>query len=295
MGHNVQLAFDSLPRAYHLLMEAVGAPLARYDLQIISSIFGDVVDNYVLQRSQAEMDIKIAEELRMMVPESEGGDTDEDPQYGLFAAAYLTAASIVKTGLKSYHFTVTDAPGRSRLSSETLIRVFGEEVFDRVHENGYQIDRNKLPSTNRVVIDLLKISHAFVIQVGDSERTRDFWQKMYGSDRIVTVSSTRYLPEIEAAVIGLTEGTLTLKNVEKFLMDEAKLSKAEAMQIKRAVAGIPIGAQANLPNFDKMPVAGDLFASKEDVWPTKRVGDTADEADEGLVAETDSKDVGMWD
>src|ERR1035437_8093712 len=153
MGDNVELAFKVLPKSYNLLKEAKGAPLGRYDLQIINSIFGDVSDDYVLCRSQAEMDDKIAEQLRLMVPEGGGGDSDEDPQYGLFGAAYLTAASIVSYGLKTYDFTVTDACGRDRLDSNTLIRVFGPEVFDKVKENGQQIKRSDLPTTKEVVKD----------------------------------------------------------------------------------------------------------------------------------------------
>ncbi|MFA6458966.1 MAG: hypothetical protein WCV79_01030 [Candidatus Paceibacterota bacterium] len=267
MGNNVQLAFEALPRSYHLLKEISNAPLGRYDLQIINSIFGDVQDSYVLCRSQAEMDEKIAEQLRLMVPQSAGGDSDEDPQYGLFGAAYLTAASIVKVGLKTYDFTVTDARGRSRLDSETLVRVFGENVFDRVKDNGYQIKKGDLPTTKDVVRDLLKIAHAFLIQVGSESQVNRFWIDIYGRDRVIVIPDVRYLPEVESAIVGLTEGTVNLQSIEDFLVKEAQISATVANTIRRAVAGIPIGAQAALPNFMKIPFKGAKFANKTDAWP----------------------------
>lgn len=267
MGDNVQLAFEVLPKSYHLLKEAANAAFWRYDLQIINGIFGDACDSYVLCRSQAEMDEKIVEQLRLMVPEGKGDDVPEDPQYGIFGGAYLTAAQIVKAGLKSYDFTVTDAPGRSRLDPDTLMRVFGNEVFDRVAENGYQIKKSDLPTTKEVVQDLIKIAHAFLIQIGNCDDVTAFWTDIYGRDRVIVIPSVKYLPEVEAVVAGLTEGVLTLQTVEKFLVTEAKISAEEAKRIKRAVVGIPIGAQAALPNFNKLPVKGDLFANKTDVWP----------------------------
>jgi hypothetical protein len=234
MGGNVQLAFDVMPKSYHLLKEAEGAPFARYDLQIINAIFGDVCDNYVLCRSQAEMDDKIVEQLRLMVPERGGGDSDEDPQYGLFGAAYLTSASIVKYGLRSYDFTVTDACGRSSLDIHTLKRVFGDNVLDIVAENGGQISKSNFPTTKEVVQDLLKIAHAFLIQIGSRNSTTSFWSGIYGPDRVVIIPSAEYLPEVEAVIAGLTEGVMTLQSIDQFLVKEAKIPKDDARRIKLA-------------------------------------------------------------
>lgn len=267
MGNNVDIAMKVLPKTYDLLAKIDGAVLGRYDVQMITAIFGDVVDDYVLCRSQAEMDERIAEQMTLMVPEGGGGDSDEDPQYGLFGAAYLTKAVINEYGLKYYDFTVTDARGRDRLSLETLKRVFGESVLEKVTENGYQVKAKDLPTTKQVVGDLLKNAHAFLLQVGSDSEVARFWKNIYGRDRVVTLSDTKLLPEVKAAIIGLTEGVLTLQTLEEFLITNAKLSKTEASEIKRAVAGIPIGAQSILPNFDKIPMEGSIFAQKGDLWP----------------------------
>jgi hypothetical protein len=123
-------------------------------------------------------------------------------------------------------------------------------------------------STKDVVDDLKKIAHAFVIQVGKDSGVSRFWADIYGRDRVVVIPTVEYLPEVEAAIIGLTEGTLTLQTLERFLTEHSEnITAAEAKSIKEVVAGIPIGAQAMLPNFGKIPMKGAVFASKTDIWP----------------------------
>lgn len=278
MGNNVSIAMKVLPQTYELLATVENAVLKRYDVQMITAIFGDVCDNYILCRSQAEMDEKIAEQMTYMVPEAGGGDTTEDPQYGLFGAAYLTDKVISKYGLKSYDFTITDAPGRDFVGLHSLKRVFGDNVLDKVKENGQEIDKDNLPSTKQIVSDLLKTTHAFLLGVGLDSWTEKDWEKIYGPERVINLPETRLLPEIKAAIIGLTEGVLTLQSLEKFLIEEAKLSKEDAAKIKRCVAGIPIGAQTLLPNFNKIPLRGAIFAKKEDLWPTTETADSSEES-----------------
>lgn len=263
MGGNVDIALEKLPDLYDLLKEKT---LARYDLQIAMGVFNDVEDSIVLCRSQFEMDEKISEQLQLMLPIRQGGDFPEDPHYGLFGAAYLTDTYISKVGLKGYDFTISDASARDRLDVRQLTRIFGDEVFEKVEENGYQIDKNNLPSTSDVAKEMLNRSHAFFLQVGDSPRTTDFWADVFGSERIVVLPSVELLPQVTAAIIGLTEGILDLQSVDGFLLEHG-VSKENARKITRSVAGIPIGAQAALSGFDSIPMKGDVFANREDLHP----------------------------
>ncbi|MEI8223869.1 MAG: hypothetical protein WCG20_01960 [bacterium] len=284
MGGNVDLAFHSLPKTYNLLARGPLAPLSRYDVQMITAIFGDVTDNYILCRSQAEMDEQIAEQMRLMVPEKQGGDGTEDPHYGLFGAAYLTHTQLQRYELKHYHFMATDADSRKKFSVSNLKRVFGEEVLDKVRENGHDINEKQLPELKQVVNDLLTRAHAFMLQIGTNSSVTNFWKEIYGNDRVIILEDTKYLPEVQAAIIGLTEGTLDLQNLEAFLVNEAKLSSSVASTIVRAVSKIPIGAQAALENFSKLPVAGDMFADKNDLWPIgSDVADASEEIDKGAT------------
>ncbi len=263
MGGNVDVTLRVLPNAFELAQRM----LPGCDVQIATGIFGDVCDQFVLCRPQFEMEAKkIVEQLALMVPERRGGDFPEDPHYGLFGAAYLTAAYINRIGLKGYDFTVSDAPARERLDEGTLIRVFGPEVFEKTAENGYPIDKSDLPTTTEVVRDLLKRAHAFFLQVGRNRDTNLFWTEVFGDDRIVELPDTEMLPQTQAVIIGLTEGTLSLSDVVDFLR-ENNVSAQYARAIAASVARIPIGAQAALPNNNRRPKLGDLYKAKTDLWP----------------------------
>jgi len=163
MGGNVDVALRVLPDMYELCSYV----LPGFDIQIATGIFGDISDNFVLCRPQFEMTAEnLVNQLTLMVPERKGGDTPEDPHYGLFGAAYLTSARINGYGLMGYDFTISDAPARDSLSESQLVRIFGPDIFDKIIENGFQLDKNDLPSTKDVVKDLQKRAHAFFLQVG---------------------------------------------------------------------------------------------------------------------------------
>lgn len=265
MGENIKLAFMALPQMYALLTEGTHPVLGRYDPQIINASFGDVVDTFIHARSQAEMDEKIAEQLVLHVPEGGGGGNNgEDPEYGLFGAAFLTEAFITRYGLKSYHITVTDEPSHGHIDHANLVRVFGETVFEKTKENGYEFDPNDLPGTGEIVRELMKHSHAFMVCVGG--HFAQYWSRSYGAERVVVIDSTRHLSYVQAVLIGLTEGVFDLQSVPDYLVGVG-CSKPLARDIQRAVAGIPIGAQCALPNFDKIPGKGGMFANKRDLWP----------------------------
>lgn len=283
MGDNIEIAMRALPKTYKLLTEGSNPLLGRYDLQMITSIFGDTVDRYILCRSHAEMGEKVVDQMSMMVPEGNGGDSDEDPQYGLFAAAYLTSATIKQLGLKSYDFTITDASAHDLITTDDLKRVFGNEVFEKCAENGFDIDPRNLPSNKEIVTDLLKTTHAFILIVGEHQSTIGYWSKIFGQERIVVIPSAMLLPEVKAAIIGLTEGVLTLDSVVTFLMEEAGIDQVDAVRIRNAVAGIPIGAQTMLENFDKIPLRGDVFEKKGDLWPIVRKADLSDTGDDKSI------------
>lgn len=285
MGRNVQVAFDVLPDLYDLLK---GVVLARYDVQVAMGTFGDVVDDIVLMRSQFEMNEKIAEQLTYMFPEHGGGDRPEDPHYGLFGAAYLTAPYINRIGLKGYDFTISDATMHDRLDEATLVRVFGDEVFEKVAENGHQIGKADLPSLEKVATDLLTRTHAFFLQVGDNPSVSKQWSRVMGADRVVVLPRTELIPQVISAIIGLTEGVLGLQSIAEFLQSN-NVSESDAKSIARSVANIPIGAQMALPNFREVPEAGAIFNMKTDSWPVDYV-DTVVTTDKP----SDTVETGGW-
>jgi hypothetical protein len=267
MGGNVDLAFKALPDLYDLLADPKSGVLRRYDTQVATAIFGDRGDAVTLCRSQFEMAQKIAEQMTLMVPLRDGGDGPEDPHYGIFGAAYLTWSAARHFGLGSYHFTMSDAPGRERTEMRILEKVFGDTVIETAAENGFKINPKALPTTQKMVQDLAVSAHPFFLQVENHGSTTEFWTEVYGKDRMVVLPETELVHCVQAAIIGLTEGVLSLQNLEQFLKDSANLSAADARRVARAVAGIPIGAQTRRPNFKKVFKKGAEFAKKGDVFP----------------------------
>jgi hypothetical protein len=264
MGGFVDVALNNLKDLY-LLTQGM---LPGCDLQIATGIFGDCVDDFVLCRPQFEMEPeKIVNQMQLMAPQrGGGGNGGEDPHYGIFGGAYLVDSYANKIGLKGYDFTVTDEPAHDRFDASQLVRIFGKDVFDKVRENGFEFDKKDLPGVKEVVSALLERTHAFVLSVGDRYNAERYWQKMYGPERVIVLPDVNYLPHAQAVIVGLTEGTLNLEDVEAFLIKHG-VQEYAATVLKRSVINIPIGAQAALPNFDRRPQAGNVFKTKKDLWP----------------------------
>lgn len=257
MGGNVEIAFTALPKALHLFAQGPGAVLKRYHVQIATGLVQDVSDQFPYEVSQFEPDNEIDRQMSLLVPNKGGGDSIEDYQLGLFSTARLTETSINAYGLKGYYFAVGDERGRDEVRPSLLKQIFGEEP----------INLKSSQPTQEVGRELLERWHGFFLQVGDSSHTTDWWSRVFAKERVVILPQTEDLVLVQAAIIGLTEGVLDLQSVEDFLRTEGKATKAKANQIVRAVAHIPIGEQAKLPNFDRIPLAGARFASRDDIWP----------------------------
>jgi transcriptional regulator of met regulon len=268
MGNNVDKALKVLPKQYNLC----SGVLPDFVLQLATGIFGDCDDKFVLCRPKfAYSAERLVERLTLMVPERNGwGNGGEDPHYGLFGAAYLTDTRINKYGLKGYDFTISDEPARDSFRDNQLVRVFGPEVFAKISENGFKIDKNDLPSTKEVVQDLLNRSHAFFIQIDTNPRTTEFWEHVFGKDHVISLLDIDYLPHIQALIVGLTEGTVSMNNAVNFLA-ENDIADSTAEEMVRSVSHIPIGAQAILKAKINRPLPqkGDLFKEKTDLWPVE--------------------------
>lgn len=275
MGNNVDISMRNLPDTYEMAAEM----LPGYDLQVALGIFGDESDKFIFQRPQFEMTAQaIVNYLKDMVPERGGGDWSEDPQYGLFAAAYLTDAYINRIGLKGYHFCISDANAHDCFTMDNMRRVFGAEVLEHVNSNVQKCyGANKHFTESRinslrigdVVEDLLTLSHAFFLQVDDDSDAYGFWKEIYGRERVIQIPSTEYLPQVQAAIVGLTEGTLSLSNTAGWLVQH-KVSQSMADELVDQLARIPLGAQATLRDKleHTLPKTGDIYQSKTDLWPS---------------------------
>lgn len=254
MGGEVDTEMAVLPDLY----KAVSKVLPGYDPQLCLGIFGDVSDSFVMCRPQFEMEApKIVKYLKEMAPQRDGGDSPEDPQYAMFARAYLTDAYTNKIGLKGYHFIVTDATCHKQITREEIKRIFGENVFNNELEN-----MSRIPTVEGVIEELKKKTHQFILVVKGYESTTDFWSQLCGEKSVIELKSTRQLPEVISAIIGLTEGTLDIGDLNNHL-------SSRDLNLVRRLSKIDIGAQARLRHALPYPVPkkDDVFVKKGDLWP----------------------------
>lgn len=265
MGENVQIMFGVLPQTYDLISKV----LPGYDLQLSLGIFGDTCDEYIMSRPQFEMTAdKIVEYCSHLFSSGSGGDFPESPQYSVYGAAYLTDAYINRIGLKGYHFLITDASMHNTLTESNLRRAFGDSVFDEVRNNGHEKVANTLNyrTTVEVFKDMHKIYHAFLLMV-DAD-LRGHYSDYYDDSHMIRIGSTRYLPQIEAAIIGLTEATLEPSELRTFLLAN-QIPRSETDVLVNQLLKIPFGAQRALEEASgcKIPKKGDIFAHKTDLQP----------------------------
>ncbi|KKS37064.1 MAG: hypothetical protein A3G49_00675 [Candidatus Sungbacteria bacterium RIFCSPLOWO2_12_FULL_41_11] len=261
MSGNVDIAFRVLPKVQNLLVQGTRAVLRRYHTQIATGVIQDQGDTFPYQRSQFEPDNEVERQMGILVPERGGGDAPEEYQLSLFAAAYLSQTDIRKYGLKGYYFIVGDELGRDRLDRRLLQQVFGASVFEKAFGPN---PSQSLPSIAEVAKKALEDWHVFFLQVGANEDTVKWWTKLLGRERVIRLPKTEDLAEVQACVIGLTEGVISIET----LSDALSANRAsEAERIARAVAGIPVGLQATYPNFTNIPSIGARFRSRNDIWP----------------------------
>lgn len=261
MGGEVDTEMAVLPELY----EAVAKVLPGYDPQLCLGIFGDVLDDFVLCRPQFEMEApKIVRYLKEMAPQRGGYDEPEDPQYAMFARAYLTSTYVNRIGLKGYHFVVTDATCHTCIEREEIKRIFGKEIF----ENELK-DMTSIPTLQEVISKLKDNTHQFVLAL--NSYVASFWRELCGDRSVVRIDSTRQLPAVISAIIGLTEGTMDIAGIAEHL------GRSASTRVVEDIAYIDIGAQARLRHKWRIPVPkkGDIFAHKGDLSPMQP-GDAAE-------------------
>ncbi len=265
MGGEVDTEMAVLPDLY----EAVSKVLPGYDPQLCLGIFGDCEDAFVMCRPQFEMEApKIVNYLKEMAPQRGGhGNHGEDPQYAMFARAYLTDTYVNRIGLKGYHFVITDEPCHEQLSKSEVKRIFGENILK---EELKHLD-NEFPTVEDMVQELKRKTHQFVLILNDYNYhdTVIRWKDLCGEKSVIMIDSTRQLPEVISAIIGLTEGTLDIGDLNDHL-------SGHDLNLARQLSKIDLDAQARLRHALPHPVPkkGDIFAKKGDLWPILTGPDT---------------------
>lgn len=266
MHENFGIAFEAIPNVQRYLERL----LERYHRQFSTGAIQDVydqglrggrVDNPVLayQKTQYEDDQRIYKQMRHFQLARNGDDSIEDHQLALWYMANRTKTDILRYGLLGYYFIISDEIGRDWVTAKDVKDVFGLDL---------QAARVR---TGDVAQKVLEMRHTFYLQVYSHSHTTSWWGEMIGRERVVILPETRLIPEVQAVIIGLTEGTLKdLSEARTFLEEDAHLSRRETESVLSAVIDVPKLAQASRPGFNDIPKAGDVFAEERDVWPIGR-------------------------
>ncbi|MDO8551281.1 MAG: hypothetical protein Q7S03_01190 [bacterium] len=261
MGGNVDLGFKAQPRLEPLLPIV----LPRYQVQKSMGVYQDVSDRCPLQIAQLEPDIEHDRQMALLAPEHGGGAPWVDPEVAMWYLAFRLSGHIWDYGLKPYAFIIGDEKGRDELELWLMEKVFGSKGPEL-------LNLHEVRDAKGIAAAALKKWHMFFLQVTGEPYTTRWFSDVLGRERTVIVPTIGWISEIMATIIGLSEGVLDLQNAVDFLMEHKTnntISRADARQIVRAVGHIPLRAQADLPGFNKIPLPGSVFTSKDDVWPTE--------------------------
>jgi len=263
MGENAARAHAALGEINAMLDGIRG----RYNPQLATSVIQDVDDEHpVFQMSQFETDDRIAEQIRLLIPDHNGGDAPEDYQLGL---AYLMMATHTDIsdfyGLKGYGMVVGDQIGREKVSVESVNHHLGHKLQSAM-------------STKSVGHQLLPKWHIFYVHVGSGDGgERDFatkwWDEILGKGRTVVVPDPNLLAEVQAGLIYVCEtAEPTADGLTAFLTAEGSNKKITAKVAKEiwdwiVDGGVEFGAQTKLPGYGDIPLPGSVFAHYRHQWP----------------------------
>lgn len=267
MGGNIEICFNALNALDGLL-----TPLRSrfgYNIQVSSGVAQDRLDSHpVAQMSQWETDNRIADQIRLLVPDKDGGDATEDYQLFLAFVNERTDIDIFNYyGLKGYMFLMADQICREGTSKAEIEKHLG-----------YQTTMQSL-TTKALCQAVARRFHLFYLQVGSGDGGRrngitEWWEDKLGYGRIVIVPDPNLLAEVQVALIYATEAEKpTREEAVRLLVEGTKgnsnLSTAQANRVWDWIveAKIPLGAQAKLRAGKDLPKPGDKFTHFRHAWP----------------------------
>ena len=164
------------------------------DPQILFAAVGDAVyDDYPLQVTQFESDIRIAKQLTEVYFERGGGGNgfESYPLIWYFAANHTKCDNYLKRNKKGFIFTFGDDGYPTKLTKREIKEIFGDDV-----EKDIPIDEI-LTKVNRQ----FEVYH-FCMAQGGSYRDSDYrnWQNLLG-ERAIRVKDYSKIPEIIVSIL----------------------------------------------------------------------------------------------
>lgn len=169
------------------------------DPALMCAAYGDYLDNYPLQVTQFEADIRIAEQLLELYFENRGNGDVVPTCLWDFLSRHTNIDSINKRNKKGFVFTIGDGAEIRRDSVEKTIRnVVGDDIPDATPES--------------VLNEVQKKFHVFHIMVG--ERGNEYI--LNGRKMTIAKSDIDCIPEIIISTIQMQNGTSLVEAVDQW-------------------------------------------------------------------------------
>ena len=201
------------------------------DPQILFAAVGDAVyDDYPLQVTQFESDIRIAKQLTEVYFERGGGGNgfESYPLIWYFAANHTKCDNYLKRNKKGFIFTFGDDGYPAKLTKREIKEIFGDDV-----EKDIPIDEI-LTKVNRQ----FEVYH-FCMAQGGRYRDSDYrnWQNLLG-ERAIRVKDYSKIPEIIVSILETYAG----KDKDEIINS---WDGSTAMAVADALSGLSVNKVSN--------------------------------------------------
>ena len=201
------------------------------DPQILFSAIGDsVFDDYPLQVTQFESDIRIAKQLTDVYFERGGGGNgfESYPLTWYFAANHTKCDNYLKRNKKGFIFTFGDDGYPTKLTKSEIKEIFGDDV-----EGDISVE-DLVNQVNRKY----EIYH-FCMEEGGSYREEDYrsWQELLG-ERAIKVKDYEKIPELIVSILEAHAG----KDKDEIIKS---WDGSTAVAVADALSGLTINKQSS--------------------------------------------------
>lgn len=189
---------DTVVKKLNVIVEKAYSENIITDPQIMFSAIGDhVVDDYPLQVTQFESDIRIAEQLKELFFEKGGGGNNFEsyPLIWHFANKYTEIDSL-KKNKKGFIFTIGDDGCPDKLNKEFINRYFKDSVGEDI----------SVKHMLNEVAEKYEVFHIYLTEDEDKARYRDSFDMLGERLIILNRSSVDKIPEIIISTLQLLGG-----------------------------------------------------------------------------------------
>lgn len=201
------------------------------DPQILFSAIGDsMFDEYPLQVTQFESDIRIAKQLKDVYFERGGGGNrfESYPLTWYFAANHTKCDNYLKRNKKGFIFTFGDDGYPEELTKKEIKEIFGDDVETNIPV------KDLLNQVNRQY----EVYH-FCMESGGSYRDSDYrnWQELLG-ERAIKVRDYEKIPELIVSILEAHAG----KDKDEIIKS---WDGSTAIAVADALSGLSVSKQAD--------------------------------------------------